>query len=110
MLSTAYKNKWEGNWLGYWFYAKIGFPDPEGFVEEKYLLASDIEMFDHVYQPAFSKRGPGFKSCLEAFKMACQVCGGRDAVEEFLAAKGLAFGCWLVSVEVRAQALCWFEV
>ena len=87
MLSTAYKNKWEGNWLGYWFYAKIGFPDPEGSSEEKYLLASDIEMFDHVYQPAFSKRGPGFKSCLEAFMMACQVCGGRDAVEEFLAAK-----------------------
>ena len=48
MLSTAYKNKWEGNWLGYWFYAKIGFPDPEGSSEEKYLLASDIEMFDHV--------------------------------------------------------------
>ena len=87
MLSTAYKNKWEGNWLGYWFYAKISFPDPKGSVEEKYLLASDIEMFDHVYQPAFSKRGLGFKSCLEAFMTACQVCGGRDAVEEFLAAK-----------------------
>ena len=73
--------------MGYWFYAKIGFPDPEGSSEEKYLLASDIEMFDHVYQPAFNKRGPGFKSCLEAFMTTCQVCGGRDAVEEFLAAK-----------------------
>ena len=41
MLSTAQKNKWEGNWLGYWFYAKIGFPDPEGSNEEKFLLASD---------------------------------------------------------------------
>jgi len=87
MLSTAYKNKWEGNWLGYWFYAKIGFPDPEGSDEEKYLLASDIEMFEHVYQPTFSKRRPGFKSCLEAFMTACQICGGRDVVEEFLAAK-----------------------
>ena len=34
--------------MGYWFYAKIGFPDPEGSSEEKYLLASDIEMFDLV--------------------------------------------------------------
>jgi len=49
MLSTAQKDKWEGNWLGYWFYVKIGFPDPEGFGEEKYLLASDIEVFEHTY-------------------------------------------------------------
>ena len=49
VLSMAYKNKWEGNWLRCWFYAKIGFPDPEGSDEEKYLLASDIEMFEHVY-------------------------------------------------------------
>ena len=46
-------------------------------------------MFEHVYQPTFSKRGPDFKSCLEAFMTACQVCGGRDVVEEFLAAKVL---------------------
>ena len=86
-LSYCKKNKWEDDWEQYWFYAKIGFPDPEGSDEEKYLLASDIEMFKHVYQPTFSKRGPGFKSCLEAFMTACQICGGRDVVEEFLAAK-----------------------
>ena len=28
-----------------------------------------------------------FKPCLEAFMTACQICGGRDVVEEFLAAK-----------------------
>ena len=69
------------------FYAKIGFLDSEGSGEEKYLLASDIEVFEHTYQPAYSKCGPGFKLCLEAFMTACQICGGRDAVEEFLAAK-----------------------
>jgi len=73
--------------LGYWFYAKIGFPDPEGSGEEKYLQASYIEVFEHTYQPAYSKCGPGFKPCLEAFRTACQICGGRDVVEEFLAAK-----------------------
>jgi len=73
--------------LGYWFYAKIGFPDPEGSGKEKYLLASDIEVFEHTYQPAYSKHGPGFKPCLEAFMTACPICGVRDVVEEFLAAK-----------------------
>ena len=73
--------------MGYWFYAKIGFPDPEGSGEEKYVLASDIEVFEHTYQPAYSKRGLGFKPCLEAFMTACPICGVRDVVEEFLAAK-----------------------
>ena len=92
VLAAAQRNKWEGNWLGYWFYAKIGFPDPEGSSAEKYLLASDIEAFDHTYQLAFNKRAPGFKPCVEAFMTACQVCGGRDVVEEFLAA-----GIWPLS-------------
>jgi hypothetical protein len=87
MLFTAQKNKSEGNRLGYWFYAKIGFSDPEGSNEEKYLLASDIDEFDHTYQPAYNKRAPGFKPCLEAFMVACHICSGRDVVEEFLAAK-----------------------
>ena len=86
VLAAAQKNKWEGNWLEYWFYAKIGFPDPEGSSEERFLLASDIGAFDHTYQPAYNKRAPGFKPCVEGFMTACQVCGGRDVVEEFLAA------------------------
>ena len=71
VLAVAQKNKWEGNWLGYWFYAKIGFPDPECSSEETFLLASDIEAFDHIYQPAYNKRAPGFKPCVEAFMTAC---------------------------------------
>lgn len=71
--------------MEYWFYAKIGFPDPKGSDDEKYLLASEIEPFDHTFQPAYNKRAPGFKLCVEAFMTACQVCGGRDVVEEFLA-------------------------
>ena len=92
VLAAAQKNKWEGNWLEYWFYAKIGFSDPEGSSEERFLLASDIEAFDHTFQPAYNKRAPGFKPCVEGFMTACQVCGGRDVVEEFLAA-----GIWPLS-------------
>ena len=55
MLSVAQRNKWEGNWLRYWFYAKIGFSDPEGSSEEIYPLASEIEDFGHTYQPGFIK-------------------------------------------------------
>ena len=54
-LSFCQKNKWEDDWVQYWFYAKIGFPDPEGSSEEIYPLASEIEDFDHTYQPGFIK-------------------------------------------------------
>ena len=39
VLAAAQRNKWEGNWLGYWFYAKIGFPDPEGSSEERFFVS-----------------------------------------------------------------------
>ena len=39
VLAAAQKNKWEGNWLKYWFYAKIGFPDPEGSSEERFFVS-----------------------------------------------------------------------
>jgi hypothetical protein len=57
-LSNAQKNKWDGNWVKFWFYAKIGFPDPEGSDGQKYLLASKIEEFDHTYQPVYNRRSP----------------------------------------------------
>lgn len=52
-----------------------------------YPLAAKITLFEHTCQPGFNKHLPAFKDCIEAFKFACQVCGGRDLVEEFLAAK-----------------------
>ena len=87
VLSTTQKKKSEGNWVKFWFYAKIGFPNPEGSDEQKYPLASEIEVFHHTYHPTYNKRSPDFKSYLDAFKVACRVCGGRDIVEEYLVAK-----------------------
>ena len=112
MLSTAQKNKWEGNLLRYWFYAKIGFPDPEGSEEQKYLLALGIEGFDHTYQPSFNKRSSNFKSCMAAFKVACQICTGRDVVEEFLAARvwPLSAGWAPLRLERKQFAALGYEV
>ena len=86
-ISLAPKNKWEGDWTKYWFYAKIGFPGPEGTDEEIYPLATEVAEFEHTYQPSFNKHLPEFKSCVGAFKAASRACGGRDLVEEFLLAK-----------------------
>ena len=60
VLAAAQRNKWEGNWLGYWFYAKIGFPDPEGSSGERFLLDSDIEAFDHTLSTCVQQACIGF--------------------------------------------------
>ena len=49
-------------------------------------LASDIEVFEHTYHPGFNRLAPGFSSCVGAFTTASRACGGRDIVEEFVAA------------------------
>ena len=86
-LSTAHKNKWEDDWVRYWFYAKVKFLKPESPSEVYYPLAADIELFEHTYQPGFNRLAPGFNSYVGAFTTASRACGGRDLVEEFVAAK-----------------------
>ena len=50
-------------------------------------MAADIEAFEHTYQPGFNKLALGFSSCVGAFTTSSRACGGRDIVEEFVAAK-----------------------
>ena len=42
-LSTAHKNKWEDDWVKYWFYAKVKFPKPESPLKVFFQLAADID-------------------------------------------------------------------
>ena len=97
---------WKNFWpLGFGLCLLAGLP--EGSSEEKYLLASDIEAFDHTYQPAYNKRVPGFKPCVEAFMTACQVCGGRDVVEEFLATKIWPLSAGWAPRGFERKRFCW---
>ena len=73
--------------MRYWFYAKVKFLKIESPSEVYYLLAVDIQAFEHTYQPEFNRLAPGFSSCVGAFTTASRSCGSRDLVEEFVAAK-----------------------
>ena len=60
-LSFCQKNKWEDDWVQYWFYAKIAFPasDPSG--EISYPLAAKVQPFKHVTKAEFKRMVPGYK-------------------------------------------------
>jgi hypothetical protein len=68
------------------FYAKIGFAGSDDPQEMTFPLASKVLPFQHVNQPDFDKTLE-FKECTAAFRVAAAAIGGRDLVEEYLAAK-----------------------
>ncbi|TVU05927.1 hypothetical protein EJB05_49113, partial [Eragrostis curvula] len=89
-LVTASRNRWDNDWVDYWFYAEV----PEGENEDGsscYPLASSLVPAEPIFSPAFSGRGKTFQPCCDAFKKACKVISGRTVVEEFIAA-----GVWPV--------------
>ncbi|TVU50689.1 hypothetical protein EJB05_02069, partial [Eragrostis curvula] len=89
-LVTASRNRWDNDWVDYWFYAEV----PEGENDDGsscYPLASSLVPAEPIFSPAFAGRGKTFQPCCDAFKKACKVISGRTVVEEFIAA-----GVWPV--------------
>ena len=86
-LSYCQKNKWEDDWEQYWFYAKIGFPSGSSSEGVYYPLAAKVEEFKHVSKAHFRRTSASYKECYSTFASAARVVGGRDLIEEYLAAK-----------------------
>jgi len=86
-LSYCHKNKWEDDWVQYWFYAKIDFSGTSSSSGVSHPLASKVLTFEHVNQPDFKRFVPGFKDCCDAFAAAARLISGCDLIEEYLAVK-----------------------
>lgn len=86
-LSFCQKNKWEDEWVQYWFYAKIAFSASDPSCGVSYPLAMKVRLFIYVTKADFRRTVPGYKDCCVAFASAAGVISGRDLIEEFLAAK-----------------------
>ena len=75
-LSYCHKNKWEDDWVQYWFYAKIDFPGTSSSSGVAYPLSSKALTFEHINQPDFKRSMPGIKECCDAFTAAtCLISG-----------------------------------
>ncbi|TVU21138.1 hypothetical protein EJB05_30758, partial [Eragrostis curvula] len=84
-LIAASRNRWDNDWVDYWFYAEV----PEGENDDGsvcYPLASLLVPAEPTFSPDFTGRGKTFQPCCDAFKKACKIISGRTVVEEFIAA------------------------
>lgn len=84
-LSFAQKNKWGEDWTHYWFYVKVGRPDPLSPESTIYPFACGVEDLDVTYAPDYDGKPAAFKACCDAFYLATTTLSGRDVIEEALA-------------------------
>ena len=90
-ISFAQKNKWNKDWMQYWFYVRTSgmtSTDDEGKKHTRYPLASVMTPMKPSTQgtpgPDVAK---GREACDRAFTLAYHYSGGHDLVEEMVASK-----------------------
>jgi hypothetical protein len=75
------------DWSSYWFYVKVDMSKIPGYEGQAHPLSSPIEALTAVNTAEFNHRVVGIRSCENAFNLSSTILGGRDIVEEFVAAQ-----------------------
>jgi hypothetical protein len=76
-IAPCCKSNLTDDWRSYWFYLKIDMPK----------LSCPIARLTAVNVGKFNQRALGIRSCENAFHLASTILGGRDIIEEFVAAR-----------------------
>lgn len=66
-LSFAQKNKWGDHWLHYWFYVKVGHPNPLNSEQVIYPFASKMEDLNVIFVLDYDPKSPGYEACCDGF-------------------------------------------
>lgn len=103
-LLFSQKNKWEEDWPRYWFYVKIGLPDPLTPEKAIYPFACKVEDMKVVFVPDYDSKLVGFESCRDAFCLAMTMMSGQDVVEEALAANVMPLARGWVPLRMESKA------
>jgi hypothetical protein len=88
-ISYCQKNKWERDWMKFWFYVKmtnVTRTYEDSSKEVLWPLASvmsEMRPLAKVSHP--EERTPKREACDKAFALACRYSGGQDLVEEMVA-------------------------
>ena len=85
-ISWCWKNKWDKDWMRYWFYVQtfgVTTTHEDGKKSTRYPLASIVtEMKPMAKVNPSDEMTLEREACDRAFALACRYSGGRDLVEE----------------------------
>jgi hypothetical protein len=76
-IAPCCKTNLTDDWSSHWFYLKVNMPE----------LSYPIAPLSVVNVAKFNQRALGIRSCENAFHLASTILGGRDIIEEFVAAR-----------------------
>jgi hypothetical protein len=86
-IAPCCKTNFTEDWSSYWFYVKFDMSTIPGYEGPVHPLSSPVEALTTVSTAEYNHRAVGIRSCENAFHLASTILGGRDIIEEFVAAR-----------------------
>jgi hypothetical protein len=104
-IAPCCKTNLTDDWNSYWFYVKVDMSEVCGYEGPAHPLSCSIEALTTVNTAEFNHRAVGIRNCESAFHLASTILGGRDIVEEFVAAE-----IWPISYGWAPNEIMYFNV
>jgi hypothetical protein len=86
-IAPCYKTNFCEDWSSFWFYVKVDLSKISDYSGPAYPLCSPIEALTATCTTSYNHRVARFRNCESAFHLAGTILGGRDIIEEFVAAE-----------------------
>jgi hypothetical protein len=86
-IASCCKTNFIEDWSSYWFYVNVDMSTIPGYQGPAHPFSSLIEALTAVSTADYNHRAVGTRSCENAFHLASTIFGGRDIIEEFVAAR-----------------------
>jgi hypothetical protein len=99
-IAPCCKTNFTEDWSSYWFYVKVDMSTIPGYEGPAHPLSSPIEALTAVNTVAFNHWVVGIRSCENVFHLASTILGGRDIIEEFVAARIWPISCGWAPTEI----------
>jgi hypothetical protein len=99
-IAPCCKTNFTEDWSSYWFYVKVDMSTIPGYEGPAHPLSSPIEALTVVNTAAFNHWAAGIRSCENVFHLASTILGGRDIIQEFVAARIWPISCGWAPTEI----------
>jgi hypothetical protein len=104
-IAPCCKTNFTEDWSSYWFYVKVDMSTIPGYEGPAHPLSSPIEALTDVSTTAYNHRAARIRSCENAFHLASTILGGRNIIEDFVAAR-----IWPISYDWAPTEIVNFNV
>jgi hypothetical protein len=104
-IAPCCKTNLTEDWSSHWFYLKVNMLEVPGYIGPAHPLSCPIAPLIAVNTAKFNQRALGIQNCESAFHLASTILGGRDIIEEFVAAR-----VWPISSGWSPTEIVYFNI